>query len=148
MSNISIDELLKPDFWSMINSVKWGDKNTKVDTVRSLLMKMYPPYKTNAFKRIAEDLAQQLIAKFTSLYKNTRYTYHQLYNGVYEVVGFGQTEYKRYLNDPSLLNAIIDQCIEKRVDELFSFAIPVEDDFYIENEQHNTEDNLESTEAI
>ena len=129
MSSNQLDKLHEFDFWSMISGLKWGDQTTRCIAAKRYIMKNHPPYKTNAFRRIAEGYAQKLVdlynEKFTSVF-----TYSQVYNGAFEVIGFGRAEYDRYSKDPILLDGIIESIAEKDEDEKFVYAFPLEDDFF------------------
>jgi hypothetical protein len=129
MSINQLDKLHEFDFWSMINSLKWGDQTTRCIAAKRYIMKNTPPYKVTAFRRIADEYAKNLIDAYTHKL-NSVYSYAEMYTGAFELIGFGKSEYDRYLNDPVMLSTIIESIIDKDDDEKFVFALPLEDDFF------------------
>jgi hypothetical protein len=129
MSINQLDKLHEFDFWSMINSLKWGDQTTRCIAAKRYIMKNTPPYKVTAFRRIADNYANMLIKAYTSKL-NSVYSYAEMYNGAFELIGFGRSEYDRYISNPIMLSTIIESIIDKEDDEKFVFALPLEDDFF------------------
>jgi len=129
MSINQLDKLHEFDFWSMINSLKWGDETTRCIAAKRYIMKNTPPYKITAFRRIADNYANMLVKEYASK-SNSVYGYAEMYNGAFELIGFGRSEYDRYLSNPIMLSTIIESIIDKEDDEKFVFALPLEDDFF------------------
>jgi len=129
MSINQLDKLHEFDFWSMINSLKWGDETTRCIAAKRHIMKNTPPYKVNAFRRIADNYANNLVKAYTDKLTSV-YSYAEMYAGAFELIGFGRSEYDRYIKDPILLSTIIESIIDKDEDEKFVFALPLEDDFF------------------
>ena len=132
MNSNQLDKLHEFDFWSMINSIKWGDKTTQCVAARRYIMKNFPPYKANAFRRIADGYAEKLMDCYDNEV-NSMFSVSEIYNGAMEVVGFGKTEFDRYAKDPILLSGIIESLIEKEEGDKFAYAIPLEDDYFDED---------------
>lgn len=131
MNSNQLDKLHEFDFWSMINSLKWGDKTVQCITARRHVMKNFPPYKANAFRRIADSYAEKLMEVYENALKPV-FSYTEIYNGAMEVVGFGKSELERYMKDPILLSGVIESTIEKEEEEKFAYALPLEDDYFDE----------------
>jgi hypothetical protein len=129
MSTNQLDKLHEFDFWSMINNIKWGDCTTKCIAAKRYIMHNFPPYKTNVFRRIADNYTCQLVEKYMNDLSTT-FSYTEVYNGAYEVISQGKTSYDSYFNKPSLLTPIIEYIISKDEDEKFVYAMPLEDDFF------------------
>jgi hypothetical protein len=129
MSINQLDKLHEFDFWSMINSLKWGDVTLQCITARQYVMKNFPPYKVSAFRRIADMHATNLIENYDKTVKSI-FSISEIYSGAMEVIGFGKSEYERYLKDPILLSGIIESLIEREEDTKFVYALPFEDDYY------------------
>jgi hypothetical protein len=129
MSTDQLDKLHEFDFWSMINNIKWGDYTTKCIAAKRYIMHNFPPYKTNAFRRIADNYASKLVKKYTGELNNT-FRYTEIYNGAYEVISYGKLAYDNFYNDPLLLTPVIEQVINSDEDEKFVHTMPLEDDFY------------------
>jgi hypothetical protein len=129
MSNNQLDKLHEFDFWSMIKNLNWGDNTLHCLAARQYIMKNFPPYKVNAFRRIADTYATKLIESYESTVKSI-FSISEIYNGAMEVVGFGKAEFERYIKDPILLSGIIESLIEKEEDNKFVYALPFEDDYF------------------
>jgi hypothetical protein len=132
MNSNQLDKLHEFDFWSMIRGLEWGDKTTQCITAKRNIMKNFPPYKVNAFRRIANNYAEKLVNIYESLSKSV-FSYTELYNGAMEVVGFGKSELERYMKEPLLLAGVVEAVINKEEDEKFAYALPLEDDYYDED---------------
>lgn len=131
MSSNQLDKLHEFDFWSMIKDLKWGDKTTQCIAARRHIMKSYPPYKVNAFRRIADTYAEKLMDTYYATVKPI-FSITEIFNGCMEVVGFGKSELERYTKDPILLSGVIETLIEKDEDSKFVYALPIEDDYFDE----------------
>ena len=66
MNSNQLDKLHEFDFWSMIHNLDWGGGNTKCSAAKRYIMVNQPPYKVNAFRRIAHSHTTELVEKYTS----------------------------------------------------------------------------------
>lgn len=132
MSKVNIKELMKPDFWKMISDISWGDKTTSAASASSYILKHYPPYKANFFKNIAGDLANELTDAYLNKNhdKNVRY---EVYIIAHEIVAQGSQIFAKYLKEPGLLTALIENANFDNLDNFFANALPTEDDYYTKN---------------
>ena len=129
MSIEQLDKLHEFDFWSMINSIKWGIDTNKCVAVKRYIMCNFPPYKTNAFRRIADRYTKQLVDKYADVFTST-FSYTAMYNGAYEIISLGKAEYDNFYKNPDLLTTVIESLLGKDEDEKFVYAMPLEDDFF------------------
>jgi hypothetical protein len=53
-----------------------------------------------------------------------------MYDGAYEIISHGKTEYDNFYKNPELLTTVIESTIVKEDDEKFVYALPLEDDFF------------------
>lgn len=128
MSTEQLDKLHEFDFWSMISDVKWNS-NAKCVAAKRYIMCNYPPYKTNAFRRIADKYTKQLVDKYIGD-GTPVFSYTAIYNGAYEIISRGKNEYNAIFNSPELLTVVIEELTTKEEDEKFAYALPLEDDFF------------------
>jgi len=129
MSTEQLDKLHEFDFWSMINGIKWGTNTNKCVAAKRYIMCNFPPYKTNAFRRIADRYAKQLVDKYADVFTST-FSYTAMYNGAYEIISYGKTEYDNFYKNPELLTTVIESLLAKEEDDKFVYAMPLEDDFF------------------
>ena len=128
MNMDQLDKLHEFDFWSMISGVKWAS-NSKCNVAKRYIMCNFPPYKTNAFRRIADNYTKQLVDKYIGD-GTPVFSYTAVYNGAYEVISHGKAEYNVYCKHPELLTPVIEYLLTKEEDEKFVYAMPLEDDFF------------------
>lgn len=118
------------DFWRLVDSINWRDRQNAAAIKSSLMMQM-SPRTADITKRIATFYILNLVNEFKNWQHNQDdYSMHNLYDlecAASNVLGDGKITYEEYYKQPRYMLNEIEQ-----VDVLNNFlrSLPSEDDYY------------------